>query len=72
MTVMLSYCSTQKSVVKKDDTYVVTAKKGINLRETPDKEGEVLTVIPSGAEIIILIIARQDSFVLRHICRFNS
>ncbi len=54
LSVLICNCSTQKPGVKNDDKYIVTAKKGINLRKTPDRKGEYLAVIPPDEQLIVL------------------
>lgn len=54
LSVLICNCSTQKLSVKNDDKYIVTAKKGINLRKTPERKGEYLAVIPPDEQLTVI------------------
>lgn len=51
---ILNNCSTKKQDIASDNSYIVTSKKGINLRNAPERTSSIIFLIPTNEEVTVI------------------
>jgi uncharacterized protein YgiM (DUF1202 family) len=59
----LSNCTQNNEEHLYKDKYLVTSKKGINLRELPEKKGKVIYLIPSNEKVTIIKETKKQDII---------